>query len=543
MQIQSIPTQPIPGQKPGTSGLRKKVAVFKQPAYLENFVQAIFNAVPGLPGGILVLGGDGRFHNRTAVQTILKMAAAHGVAKVIVGRGGWLSTPAASHIIRLSGAVGGIVLSASHNPGGAEGDFGIKFNGNNGGPAPEKVTEAIHAASLSLSEFRIALADDIDIDSLGHHPLGATRVEIIDPVSAYAALMQTLVDFDAISAWLKAGHRLRIDAMHAIGGPYARHIFESLLGAAPGSVVNASPLEDFAQGHPDPNPVYAADLVAAMRGPAAPDFAAAFDGDADRNMILGRDFVVTPSDSLAVLAAHARRLPQFRDRFLGVARSMPTSRAVDVVAQALGFPCFETPTGWKFFGNLLDAGRISLCGEESYGTGASHVREKDGVWAALCWLNLLAVTGQSVGEIVQAHWQRFGRHYYSRHDFEGLPSERGEALIRHLRNQLSGLPGQTIAGLTIARADDFTYTDPVDGSVSAQQGIRIECESGERVVFRLSGTGTEGATLRMYLERFEPDPAHQQQEAQAALQPLIRAAHTLANLPALTGRDAPTVVT
>lgn len=543
MTIQSIPTQPIAGQKPGTSGLRKKVPVFLQPYYLENFVQAIFNAVPELAGATLVLGGDGRFHNDAAVQTIIKMAAANGVARVLVGRHGLLSTPAASHLIRKQGAAGGIILSASHNPGGPEGDFGIKFNAANGGPAPEKLTETIYAQTLALTQYRIAEAGDVDLSRLGASQLGEMQVEVVDPVADYAALMQTLVDFDAIADWIKAGHTLRLDAMHAVGGPYAIHIFENLLKAPLRSVRNAAPEPDFAGGHPDPNPVYAADLVAALQGAGAPDFAAAFDGDADRNMILGRDMVVTPSDSLAVLAANASLIPQFKGGLSGVARSMPTSRAVDAVAAAMGFDCYETPTGWKFFGNLLDAGRIALCGEESYGTGASHVREKDGVWAALCWLNLLAARKQSVAEIVRAHWARFGRHYYSRHDYEGLTSEAGAAVLAALRGKLAGLKGSAVQGMAVVLADDFAYHDPVDGSTSAQQGIRVEFDDGARAVFRLSGTGTEGATLRVYLERYAADPADHGVETQAALAKVIAAAGELAEIAPLTGRSHADVVT
>lgn len=543
MPLHTLPTTPIAGQKPGTSGLRKKVALFAQPAYLENFVQAIFNAVPGLAGATLVLGGDGRYLNERAVQTILKMAAAHGVARVLVGRMGLLSTPAASHLIRLHGAAGAIILSASHNPGGPDGDFGIKFNTANGGPAPEALTDAIYAASQCLSEYRISDAPDLDLNLLGEQRLEAMRVTVLDPVADYAQLMQTLVDFDAIRAWIDAGHRLRLDALHAVGGPYAIRLFEDLLGAQMNSVRNAAPQPDFGGGHPDPNPAHCPELLAAMSGPGAPDFAAAFDGDADRNMILGRDCVLTPSDSLAILAANAELIPQFKGRLRGVARSMPTSRAVDVVAEALGFDCYETPTGWKFFGNLLDAGRIQLCGEESYGTGADHVREKDGVWAALAWLNLLAVRKQSVAEIVHAHWARFGRHFYSRHDYEGLSVQAGEAVLRRVRDQLPGLAGSTLAGLRVRSADDFAYTDPVDGSVSQGQGLRIVFESGERLVLRLSGTGTEGATLRVYLERYVADPAQHGQDTQQALATLIAAAEALGTIRTLTGREAADVVT
>jgi phosphoglucomutase len=543
MATLTVFTQPFDGQKPGTSGLRKKVSVFQQAHYLENFIQAIFLAVPAVKGGTLVLGGDGRFLNDRAIQTILKMAAANGVAKVLVGQHGLLSTPAASHLIRQRGAVGGIILSASHNPGGPEGDFGVKFNAANGGPAPEMLTDAMYAQSQTLTQYLISDAADVDLARVGLLQLAGMAIEVIDPVADYAALMQTLVDFDAIADWLKVGHRVRFDAMHAVGGPYAVRVFEDLLGAPLGSVRNASPLPDFGAGHPDPNPLYAAELVTAMQGVSAPDFAAAFDGDADRNMILGRNTVVTPSDSLAVLAANATLIPQFRHGLPGVARSMPTSRAVDAVAAALGFDCYETPTGWKFFGNLLDAGRIALCGEESYGTGASHVREKDGVWAALCWLNLLAVRKQSVAGLLRAHWAQFGRHFYTRHDYEGISLDQGAAVLAALRAKLANLPGTAIAGLPVTVADDFAYVDPVDGAVSSQQGIRIEFDGGARAVFRLSGTGTEGATLRVYLERFVADAADFGEPTQMALARVIAAAAELADVATLTGRTMPDVVT
>lgn len=538
-----VQTTPIAGQKPGTSGLRKKVPVFQQPHYLENFVQAIFNAVPETRGGTLVVGGDGRFHNEAATQIILRMAAANGVSRCLVGRGGLLSTPAASNLIRQFGAVGGIILSASHNPGGPDGDFGIKFNASNGGPAPEKLTDAIFAQTGQLTEYHITESSDLDLNRLGPTVLDGMVIVVVDPVADYARLMQKLVDFDAIRAWLKAGHRVAFDALSAVGGPYAQHIFENLLGAPAGSVRNALPLTDFGGLHPDPNPVYAADLVSVMTGAAAPDFGAAFDGDADRNMILGRDFVVTPSDSLAVLAANATLLPQFKGGLPGVARSMPTSRAVDVVAAALKFDCYETPTGWKFFGNLLDAGRIALCGEESYGTGANHVREKDGVWAALCWLNLVAARRASVGEIVREHWASYGRHFYSRHDYEALPLEVGERVMSGLRGKLAALPGTAVNGMAVQLADDFAYADPVDASVSAKQGVRVEFAGGARAVFRLSGTGTEGATLRVYLERYAADVAEHATETQAALSKVIQAADELADIQGVTGRNTPTVIT
>ena len=545
MTIHTVPTQPFSDQRPGTSGLRKKVSVFQQPHYLENFVQALFDVLPDRAGHTLVLGGDGRFHNRVAAHTILRMAAANGFAKVLVGRNGLLSTPALSAVIRKHGCFGGIILSASHNPGGPDGDFGIKYNIANGGPAPEKITEAIFARTSVITEYRIVSTETtIDLDTLGTQTLGGMAVEVIDPVTDYAELMEQLFDFDAMRAWFAAGGRMRFDAMNAVGGPYAHEILEGQLGAPAGTVINGEPLEDFGGHHPDPNPAHATELIALMSGQHAADFGAASDGDADRNMILGRSFIVTPSDSLAVLAANATCIPAFRDGLLGVARSMPTSCAADAVAAALGIPCYETPTGWKFFGNLLDAGKVSLCGEESYGTGSDHIREKDGLWAVLFWLNLLAVSGQSVAALVRAHWARFGRHYYSRHDWEGIASARADALMAALRAQLPTLGGRDCgAGLCISQADDFAYTDPVDGSVSNKQGVRLIFTNGSRIIFRLSGTGTEGATLRVYLERFEADSQHHALPAQQALAQLIRIAEDIADIRAHSGMLAPSVIT
>ena len=545
MTIQTIPTQPFNDQRPGTSGLRKKVSVFQQPHYLENFVQAVFDVLPDRAGQTLVLGGDGRFHNRAAVHTILRMAAANGFGKVLVGRKGLLSTPALSAVIRKHGCFGGIILSASHNPGGPDGDFGIKYNIANGGPAPEKVTEAIFARTRVIDEYRILSAETtIDLDTLGIQTLGDMVLEVIDPVADYAELMEQLFDFDAIRAWFAAGGRMRFDAMNAVGGPYAHALLEGQLGAPAGTVINGEPLEDFGGHHPDPNPAHATELIALMSGQHAADFGAASDGDADRNMILGRHFIVTPSDSLAILAANATRIPAFRDGLRGIARSMPTSCAADAVAAALGIPSHETPTGWKFFGNLLDAGKVGLCGEESYGTGSDHIREKDGLWAVLFWLNLLAVSGQSVAALVRAHWARFGRHYYSRHDWEGIPSAQADALMAALRAQLPTLGGRDCgAGLCIEQADDFAYNDPVDGSLSTRQGVRLIFTNGSRIIFRLSGTGTEGATLRVYLERFEPDSRQHELPAQQALAELIRIAEDIAAIRAHCGMQAPSVIT
>jgi phosphoglucomutase len=543
MSLISLPTQPYAGQRPGTSGLRKKVTVFQQPLYLENFVQALFDVLPAATGQTLVLGGDGHYHNRGAIQSILRMAAAKGYARVLVGQGGILSTPAVSAVIRRHGASGGIVLSASHNPGGPEGDFGIKYNVANGGPAPEALTEAVYQRSLQLQVIHTSDSADLPMDALATLALDGMAVEVIDPVADYADLMRSVFDFDAIRRLLASGFRLRLDAMWAVGGPYARALLEGELGAPPGTVVNAEPREDFGGLHPDPNPVNAADLIAHLYAADAPDMGAATDGDADRNMIVGRRFVVSPSDSLAVLAAYARLVPAYQAGLRGVARSMPSSTAVDRVAQDLGIPCFETPTGWKFFGNLLDAGLVTLCGEESYGTGSDHVREKDGLWAVLFWLNLVAVTGQPVDMLVRELWLRHGRCVYSRRDYEGIAPERAQALMRELRAALPYLAGQTLAGQTVALADDFAYTDPVDGSVSRQQGVRVILQDGSRLVFRLSGTGTEGATLRLYLERHEPDPARHDLPVQQALAPLVMLAEQLARVRHWTGMAQPSVTT
>lgn len=543
MAIQVINTAPMAGQRPGTSGLRKKVGVFSEPQYLENFVQSVFDTLGDCRGQTLVLGGDGRYYNRAAIQTVLRMAAAHGYARVLLGQGGILSTPAVSCVIRKHGASGGIILSASHNPGGPDGDFGIKYNIANGGPAPEKITEAMYARTQAITAYRISDAADIDLDTLGTVRIEQMAVEVIDPVLDYAELMQQLFDFDAIRALFAGGLRLCFDGMHAVSGPYATAILEGMLGAPKGSVINGVPLEDFGGGHPDPNPANAHELIAIMAAEDGPDFGAASDGDGDRNMIVGRRFDVTPSDSLAILAANATVAPGYRAGLKGIARSMPTSGAADRVASALGIPCYETPTGWKFFGNLLDADMATLCGEESYGTGSNHVREKDGLWAVLFWLNLLAEKKQSVEAIVRAHWATYGRHYYSRHDYEDIDSAGAHQLMDAVRAQLAALPGQRLDGYTVALADDFSYTDPVDGAVATQQGIRIIMTDGARIVLRLSGTGTQGATLRLYLERYEADPAQHAIPTQQALAGLIGVAEQVAQIRARTGRDAPTVTT
>ncbi len=542
MTVQTIATQPIAGQKPGTSGLRKKTRVFMGPHYLENFVQAIFDVV-GCHGKTFVLGGDGRYFNDRAAQVILRMAAAGGAERVIVGQGALLSTPAASHLIRLNKTDGGLIMSASHNPGGPDEDFGLKFNMPNGGPAPEAVTEAIYRRTTELTGYRILEGQDVDLSTIGRSTLGGMIVDVVDPVADYAALMESLFDFPALRAMFAGGFRMRMDSMCAITGPYAVEILENRLGAAKGTVTHATPLPDFGGMHPDPNPTWAHELMAEMMGPGAPDFGAASDGDGDRNMVVGRGAYVSPSDSLAVLAANAHLAPGYARGLAGVARSMPTSAAADRVAAALGIASFETPTGWKFFGNLLDAGKATLCGEESFGTGSDHVREKDGLWAVLLWLNILAVRKESVADILAAHWAKFGRNYYSRHDFEAIPADKADAMMAALRGRLASLAGTGVAGLEVEAADDFAYTDPVDGSVSRGQGVRVLFAGGSRFVMRLSGTGTEGATLRLYLERYVPGPEGLAEDPQAALAPVIAAAHALADIAGFTGRTAPDVVT
>jgi phosphoglucomutase len=544
--LQRIATFPIAGMKPGTSGLRKKVTEFAEGHYLANFVQSVFNAVrpsEGFGGLTLVAGGDGRFYNAEAIQTVIRIAAANGFARVLVGAGGILSTPAASCVIRKHRAFGGLILSASHNPGGPDGDFGIKFNAANGGPAPEKITDAIYAESLKIGEILSLDTPDVNLGHIGHYQVGDMLVEVIDPVADYVELMKELFDFPALRAAITGGLRIAFDAMHAVTGPYAHAIFERELGAPAGTVRNGTPLPDFGGHHPDPNLVHAKELLDLMMGPDAPDLGAASDGDGDRNMIIGRGMFVSPSDSLAILAANAHLAPAYRAGIAGVARSMPTSGAVDRVAAKLGVPCFETPTGWKFFGNLLDAGRITLCGEESSGTGSNHVREKDGVWAVLLWLSVLAARRQSVQDIAREHWAAYGRNYYTRHDYEDLDTPAAQALMKALGERLPGLAGTTLGGQVVAQADDFSYTDPVDGSVSKNQGLRIIFDDGARIVFRLSGTGTSGSTLRVYIERYEAEPALLAQDTQAALAGLIATANDLAGLRERTGRDHPDVIT
>ena len=535
--------QPFADQKPGTSGLRKSSRQFETPHYLESFIEAILRTVPGIAGGTLVVGGDGRYGNRRAIGVIARMAAAHGVARLITTTGGILSTPAASHLIREHGATAGIILSASHNPGGPDGDFGVKVNGANGGPAPESLTDAIYAATQTLDGYRICEEVALPLDAPGALSIGALQIEVIDGVDDYIALMQKLFDFDQIGDLLRNDFPIAFDAMHAVTGPYATRLFEGLLGAPAGTVRNGTPSEDFGGGHPDPNLTYADELAALLLEGDAYRFGAACDGDGDRNMILGRHCFVNPSDSLAVLTANATLAPAYAGGLAGVARSMPTSAAVDVVAKELGIPCFETPTGWKFFGNLLDAGRITLCGEESFGTGSDHIREKDGLWAVLFWLQILARKRTSVAAIMADHWSRFGRHYYSRHDYEAIASEAAHGLYDRLKGMLPTLVGQDFAGRCIATADDFSYSDPIDGSLTTGQGLRLLLDDGSRVVFRLSGTGTQGATLRLYLESYVPPSGNLQQDPQQALADLITAADQLAEIKQRTGMDQPTVIT
>jgi phosphoglucomutase len=541
--IRDVSTKPFSGQKPGTSGLRKKVPVFAQENYAQNFIQSIFDSLEGYAGEILVVGGDGRYFNREVIQLVIKMAAANGFGKVMVGQGGILSTPAASNVIRKYKAFGGIILSASHNPGGPNEDFGIKYNIGNGGPAPEKITDAIYARSQVIDVYRIADVADIDLDVIGSLSVAGMVVEVIDPVADYVELMESLFDFGAIRSLIAGGVRVAVDSMGAVTGPYAKEIFEKRLGAPEGSVRNFVPLPDFGGHHPDPNLVHAKALYEDVMSADGPDFGAASDGDGDRNMVVGKGMFVTPSDSLAIIAANATVAPGYAAGIKGIARSMPTSAAADRVAEKLGIGMYETPTGWKFFGNLLDANMATVCGEESFGTGSDHVREKDGLWAVLFWLNILAARKQSVAEIVKAHWAEYGRNYYSRHDYEEVDSDAANGLMTHLRDRLADLPGQSFGELEVEMADDFAYTDPVDHSVSKNQGIRILFKGGSRVVLRLSGTGTAGATLRVYVERYEPDIARHGIETQEALADLIAAAEHFAEIKARTGRDAPTVIT
>jgi len=540
--MKTVSTTPFEDQKPGTSGLRKQVTTFQKPGYLENFIQSIFDSVPELAGGTLVVGGDGRYFNDKAIQTILSMAAANGVKKALVGQSGFLSTPAASCVIRKYGAVGGFILSASHNPGGPTGDFGIKYNGMNGGPVVESVTEKIFARSLEIDSYKIGENGPVNLDELGTDQINGMQIEIINSVTDYANMMEGLFDFDAIRKMFADGFEICFDAMHAITGPYAKEIFVNRLGAPADSLINATPLPDFGGGHPDPGPAYAKDLFAKMFSDDAPSFGACSDGDGDRNIVLGQNTYVSPSDSLAIITANAHLAKGYKDGISGVARSMPTSRATDRVAEKLGIECFETPTGWKFFGNLLDAGRITICGEESAGAGSDHVREKDGLWAILMWLNIVAVSEKSVEDILHGHWQEFGRNYYSRHDYEGVEKAKAEEVMANVERQLDNLPGQSFLGETVLTADSFAYTDPIDGSVSENQGMRIAFESGSRFVLRISGTGTVGATLRLYLEKYVPPTGDLGQDTQETLSNLKRTADDVAKINFTLKRKKPSVI-
>ena len=550
MHILTIKTNPFSDQKPGTSGLRKKVRVFEQAHYLENFVQSIFDTLeenhnqPTLQGQTLVVGGDGRYYNKQAIQIILKMAAANGFSRVLVGQHGIFSTPAASHVIRKYAAMGGLVLSASHNPGGPDADFGIKYNISNGGPAPEMFTDAFYERSLDIDQYKIIEHADINLDQVGSSSLADMTVEVIDSVEDYAELMHELFDFSAIRTSIADGSlSFRFDAMNAVTGPYAKKILIDQLGASADSVMRATPLDDFGGCHPDPNLVHAHELAEMMMRADAPTLGAASDGDGDRNMIVGKNAYVNPSDSLAILAANAHLIKGYQQGLSGAARSMPTSRAVDRVAKALGIECYETPTGWKFFGNLLDAGKITLCGEESFGSGSDHVREKDGLWAVLFWLNIIAIHKQPVKDIVDKHWQQYGRDYYSRHDYEAVDSDLAAQLFTSLITKLPSLAGQSFNGYTITEADEFSYKDPIDGSISDHQGIRVFFDNDSRIIFRLSGTGTEGATLRIYLEQYEVDVSKHQMDPQIVLSELIDIAETLCQVKQLTGRSEPSVIT
>ena len=543
MPVQNVRTAPIEDQKPGTSGLRKKTSVFQRPHFLENYVQSIFDGIGGVEGKTLVVGGDGRYFNDQAIQIILRMAAGNGAKACIAGQNGILSTPAASHLIRMHNADGGLILSASHNPGGPDADFGLKYNGPNGGPASEDVTDTIYNHTKTLDFYKIAACGDVDLDKIGEQLVKNMKVKIVDSVSDYADLMQKIVDFDKIQTLFASGFRMCFDAMHAVTGPYAHTILEDMLGAPKGTVINGIPSEDFGKGHPDPNPIWAKQLMDIMHSTDAPDFGAASDGDGDRNMIVGKNQYVTPSDSLALLTAKAHLAPAYKAGLSGVARSMPTSRAVDRVANVMGIECYETPTGWKFFGTLLDAGKVTLCGEESAGTGSNHVREKDGLWAVLLWLNILAETQKSVSDLMSDLWKTYGRCYYSRLDYENVESAKANTMIDSLRDKLGELVGKIIEGMIVKSADEFSYTDPVDHSKSPAQGVRIEFEGGARAVFRLSGTGTQGATIRLYLEELQTNPHRLHDDPVDVLQNVRTAALAVSNLVAITGRNAPDVCT
>ncbi|WKZ11382.1 MAG: alpha-D-glucose phosphate-specific phosphoglucomutase [Gammaproteobacteria bacterium] len=540
--IRSVRCAPFQDQRMGTAGLRKKVRVFSQPHYLECFVQAVLDTVCLPAAATLVIGGDGRFYNDIAIQLIIRVTAAAGVQRLIIGRGGLLSTPAASHLIRARKADGGFLLTASHNPGGPDGDFGIKFNMASGGQAPPAITDAVYDTSRRLEGYRLADLPAIDLACNGTRQIGPLQIEVVDPVADYERLMEQLFDFGRIRAWLGRGHRLVFDALHGITGLYARQILCQSLGADATGLLHAETLPDFGGLHPDPNPIDGRHLVERSKRPDSPDLLAASDGDGDRNMILGPGLLVSPGDSVAMMLANASHVPGYRQGVPGVARSMPTSRALDAVAADMGLPCFETPTGWRFFCNLLDSGRIGLCGEESFGTGSWHTREKDGLWAVLFWLNLLAALDRPLPSIAAAHWRRYGRHYFQRRDYEISEAARGEELIESLRTRLPGFAGERTSLAPIEKADEFDYRDPVDSSEVRQQGIRVFLTDGSRIVYRLSGTGTAGATLRVYLERHERATERLDLPAGAVLDRLGELAASLARIPDITGLSAPSMV-
>ncbi|MBE6450255.1 MAG: alpha-D-glucose phosphate-specific phosphoglucomutase [Alphaproteobacteria bacterium] len=543
MQIQTIQTTPYTDQKPGTSGLRKKTKVFlEKEHYLQNFIQSIFDVID-VKEKRLVVGGDGRYFNEEAIQIILKMAIANEALEVIVGQNGFMSTPAVSVEIRQNKTDGGIILSASHNPGGIDGDFGIKYDGANGAPAPESITNAIYQKTLNIDSYKIAEMPNIDLSEIKTFSVHNTLIKIINPVANYANLMEQLFDFNAIRNLFKSGFKMHYDALHAITGPYAKEILENRLGAPAGTVVNGTPLPDFGGGHPDPNLTYAKELVDVMYSDNAPDMGAASDGDGDRNMVLGNHFFVNPSDSIAILADNADVTLGYAGKVNGVARSMPTSKALDKVAEVKKMDAYEVPTGWKFFANLMDDNRIVFCGEESFGAGSNHIREKDGLWAVLFWLNILAVRKMSVEDVVKDFWNKYGRYYYSRYDYEGVDADGAKQMMDELNEKLPTLKDVSVNGLTIENADVFDYVDPVTQEISTNQGIRITFTSGERVIFRTSGTGTQGATIRIYLEKYISDKNALFEDAQDVLAQLVETALQISRLPELTGRKEPSVIT
>jgi len=536
-------SQSFSDQKPGTSGLRKSTKRFLSPNYLENYVESIFRTLPGVEGGTLIIGGDGRYGNKYAIQVILRMAAAHGISKVISTTNGILSTPAASNLIRNCGAIGGIILSASHNPGGLDADFGVKLNGPNGGPASEALSDAIYACTKNIDEYYTVDSPKIDLSKVGNYRIGGLIVEIIDGVDDYIKLMENIFDFDQIRKLISSEFHIVFDALNAVTGPYAKRILEDLLKAPKGTVRNSIPLEDFGGAHPDPNLTYAKDIADLLLQEDFYSFGAACDGDGDRNMILGRSCFVNPSDSLAVLTANSKCVPAYSKGIVGVARSMPTSAAVDVVAKDINIPCYETPTGWKYFGNLLDKNQITLCGEESFGTGSNHIREKDGLWAVLFWLQILAHKKCSVSELMTNHWITYGRHFYSRHDYEEIPSDVANKLYSRLESILPNLISKPFGNSSIIKADNFSYTDPIDNSISSKQGLRILLKDGSRVILRLSGTGTKGSTLRIYFEKYINDNNNLHKDPQFILSDLIHNIDSLAEIRTRTEMERPTVIT